>query len=153
MTQTDAELRTAAEFVCVTFHPSGLRKNYLRDIRVKYKAEAIVYVLQALSFGLTTIFLGLLTNYLYDKVKQPGSKAVDVEELLHRHEEKIAELELMIQSSENQRASSALKFHKEALQKIKSSDPSIEAMVEDALKQLERYGQDKMKKHVEKYHD
>lgn len=48
--------------------------DYVRNIRVHYLAEEIVYVLQALSTGMTGIFIGLIANYLYDKTKKPNPK-------------------------------------------------------------------------------
>ena len=93
----------------------------------------------------------MLTNYLYDKFKKPDSKTIDVEALLQEHEVTIAKLESMIASSDDHHPSSELKFHKETLQRIRAADPSIAAMVEDTMQQLERYGQSRMEKHLKKY--
>lgn len=140
MRHTPAELRTAAEWLCIAALPPRMRKSYVTDIRAKCKAEPIVYLLQALSTGLTTTFLGLLVNHLYDKFKEPAAKATDVEALLRRHELKLAELEAMIQLSESRDAVKAFELHNGLLLRIRAADPTVEEMVADALAQLERYG-------------
>ena len=60
----------AAEYICVDLHPKSLRAPFVRHMRSSYKADYIVYVLQALAQGMCGLFVGLLTNYLYDRARK-----------------------------------------------------------------------------------
>jgi hypothetical protein len=99
-------LKPAAELICVNLHPPKLRGSYVRDIRVKYHAPLIVYALQALSAGMTAIFLGLLTNYLYDKYKVKRRGHDDSErlgKLIEQQEENIKELQEFLKTETSKR--------------------------------------------------
>jgi ABC-type glycerol-3-phosphate transport system substrate-binding protein len=145
MPRQKTEAEAAAEYICVQLHPVDLRSDYVRNIRVYYHAEAIVYVLQALSAGMTSLFVGLVTNYLYDKAKKPDQKLVDMHALLKKQQEKLDELQSLIAKENKQNtkevATQHLELHKKTLLQIQDSDPSIAAMVDDALRQLEQRGQ------------
>ncbi len=145
MPRQKTEIETAAEYICVHLFPENLRSSYVRDIRVYYHAEAIVYALQALSAGMTSLFVGLITNYLYDKTKKPDQKLVDMEALLKKQQGRLQELENLLVKEKNRElrteASQQLELHKQTILQIQESDHRITEMIEDVLKQLEQRGQ------------
>lgn len=145
MPRQKTKIETAAEYICIRLYPQALRSSYVRDIRVYYHAEAIVYALQALSAGITSLFVGLITNYLYDKTKKPDQKLVDMEALLRKQEEKLQELEKLLVKEKDREfrayANQQLELHKKTILQIQNSDSEIVTMVEDALQQLEQRGQ------------
>jgi len=138
------EIEVAAEFLCVQLHPEHLRADYVRDISVDYHAEEIVYVLQALSNGMTSLFIGLITAYLYDKTKKPDQKLANIEKLLKEQEKTIQKLEgLLIRETDqefHETASQHLELQKRTLVQIQDSDPEIAAILEDVLYQLKQRG-------------
>ena len=99
------EIYDAASFACVGLLPPSTRAAYVRDIRAKYKAEPIVYLLQVLSQGMTAIFVGLLTNYLYDKTKSKAHarKMVDLKRARRRQRYQLRTLQRRIIGSKGER--------------------------------------------------
>jgi len=85
----------------------------VQNIRVYYHAEEIVYVLQALSAGMTGLFVGLITNYLYDKTKSPDKKLVDIEVLLRKQQKQLDELERLISKVKNPADMQVIRLHQQ----------------------------------------
>jgi len=134
----------AAEYICVNLHPPKLRPRYVEHLRSHYKADVIVYVLQELSTGMTALFLGLITNYLYDKYKRPRNKLRENDrrkKLAAKQGRTIKALERLLEKEEDKRiervAAQSLAFHKEALMKVKDGDVSVELLVKDSIEALE----------------
>lgn len=153
MPREKSDVEAAAEYICMQLHPQGLRADYVRNIRVYYHAEAIVYVLQALSSGMTALFVGLLTNYLYDKTKKPDQTSVDLRALVEKQQKKLDELRALVaqegKQSTKEWAAQHLELQEKTLLQVQDSDPSIAAMVEDVLKQLEQKGKSALTKEVD----
>src|SRR4051812_23438513 len=100
----------AAEYICVNLHPGKLRSQYVEHLRVSYKADVIVYILQELSTGMTALFLGLITNHLYDKFKRPRNKRRENDrrkKLIAYQGRKIKALERLLVVSQDRRVDSA----------------------------------------------
>jgi hypothetical protein len=154
-------LRPAAEYICVKLHPPQLRSMYVEHLRVHYRAEAIVYVLQALSTGMTALFLGLLTNYLYDKynksTKDKERENRKLEKLIAEQERQISELEALLKQEKDRgfarRARQSLSFHNETLIRIKNPDSSIELLVRESVELLEAKGTEEVSKEVDSHWD
>ena len=105
----------AAEYICVKLHPPKLRSKYVEHIRVSYKADLIVYVLQELSTGMTALFLGLLTNYLYDKYKKkPRNKRREddkLKKLIATQNRTIKALQRLLNKEKDKRISGSPRNH------------------------------------------
>jgi len=147
--------KPAAEYICVNIHPPKLRSTYVEHLRSAYKADVIVYVLQELSTGMTALFLGLITNYLYDKYKRPRNKRRENErrkKLIARQGRTIKALERLLANGQDRRIASAaaqsLAFHKETLMKVKNSDASIEVLVKESIHVLEAKGSDALTEEI-----
>ena len=139
----------ASEYICVNLHPPKLRSKYVEHLRSKYKADVIVYVLQELSTGMTALFLGLITNYLYDKYKKPRNKRREndrLKKLIEQQRRTIKSLERLLAKRQDKGiarvASQSLAFHKETLMKVKNGDLSIEVLVKESVTALESKGSD-----------
>lgn len=152
-------LKPAAEFICVNLHPLKLKSSYVRNIRVKYHAPLIVYALQALSAGMTALFLGLLTNYLYDKykVKQRDRRGArdKLKKLIVRQEENIKELNQLLKIEKSRRSTregmQSLKLHKETLVKINDNDTSIEILLKESIEVLETHGSNALSRVIDSH--
>jgi uncharacterized protein YukE len=140
------DLHDAASFACVRVLPRSQQEPYVRDIRVKYKAEIVVYILQALSHGMTAIFVGLLTNYLYDKTKSKANarQVLALRRALRKQRRELRSLKRQLDSSKNRQAPTwarrRYETYENILTKIEKSDPSITKAIEHAIKQLEQRG-------------
>lgn len=156
ITGLNRRLRPAAESICVNLHPPKLRAGYVRDIRAKYHAPLIVYALQALSAGMTAIFLGLLTNYLYDKYKlkrRGHEESGKLEKLLAGQEENLKELRQLLKTEKSKRAAregmASLKLHRKTLLKVKNKDASIELLLQESIELIETRGPTAVKREVD----
>lgn len=145
------ELEDAASFACVQVLPRSQQEAYVRDIRVKYAGDFTVAILQAISYGMTTIFLGLLTNYLYDKAKSKAHRR-EVLELKRAILKQRSELRKLKKHLESRHGAASGRRRYEAydrvLTKIEKSDPSITKAIEEAIKQLERRGAESLRDDV-----
>lgn len=159
MRHYDDPIEATAEYVCVELHPRVLRSRYVEHISVSYRAEIIVYVLQALSTGMTALFVGLLTNYLYDKAKKKHGvkERTDLKKLVAEQKKNIRKLEKLLEAERSRAAVKearlSLTFHQNILVQIENHDPSLETLIADAIKQLEQKGKDKLLKHVDSYRE
>ena len=148
------ELHAAASFACVRVLPQSQQEPYVRDIRVKYKAELVVYILQALSHGMTAIFVGLLTNYLYDKTaaKADERQLLALRRALRKQRRELRNLKRQLDSPKNRqsrsRAHRRYDTYEKLLTKIEKSDPSIAKAIEHAIKQLEQRGAESLRDDV-----
>ena len=151
-TFSPAEIETAAEYLCLRLHPKRHRERYATDIRAAYHAPEIINILQELSTGLTSIFLGVIANRLYDKLKGPDKKIEDIEHLLKQQEKVLRKLALEIlkerDTSTLKTASEMLAFHKKQIVSIQDSDPAIARMAEDVIRQLESRGQKALEEEI-----
>ena len=151
----EEEITTAAEYICIQLHPDPIREDFVRNIRVYYHAEEIVYVLQALSTEMAGLFVGLLTNHLYDKTKKPDQRTVDIEKLLIKQQEKLAELERLIAKEKDKNfsvvAQEHFDTHKKTIIMIQDSDPYIPELINTALSELESRGKDAIAEEVESH--
>ncbi len=152
-------LEAAAEYICLELHPVELRSKYAEHVTIESYADHIVYVLQELSTGMTAIFLGLLTNYLYDKVKNKHreKQAKELKSLMAEQQKKISELEKLLRKRKYKtikaNATITLNFHKDVLIKVKGNDPAINQLLSEALIKLEIDGKDALLKHVDSYNE
>jgi hypothetical protein len=159
MRNYDDSIEATAEYVCVELHPRVLRSRYVEHISVSYRAEIIVYVLQALSTGMTALFVGLLTNYLYGKAKKKRGikEKTDLKKLVAEQKKTIRELEKLLKAERSRAAVKearlSLTFHQNILVQIENHDSSLETLIADAIKQLEQKGKDKLLKHVDSYRE
>jgi hypothetical protein len=144
MSHQQSDIKAVAEYICLHLHPKELQSSYVQDIRVLYSAEPIVYVLQALSAGMTSLFVGLITNYLYDKTKKSDQKLLDLETLLKKQQEKLQELETYIANEKELGlkvlANKHLELHRQTFLRIESLDQSIYQMVDEVLFRLKQRG-------------
>jgi hypothetical protein len=151
----------AAEYICVKLHPPKLRSKYVEHIRVSYKADLIVYVLQELSTGMTALFLGLLTNYLYDKYKKkPRNKRREddkLKKLIATQNRTIKALQRLLNKEKDRRisrvAAQSLAFHKKTLMQIKNGDRSIDVLVKESIEVLESKGSDALSNEIDSHWD
>jgi hypothetical protein len=138
------EIKATAEYACLQWHPQQLRSRFSMDITCAYRAEEIVYALQALSSGAAGLFVGLLTNYLHDKFKKPDPQLVAIEVLLVEQQRRLARFETLINAEKNQRtkklAMEAAAFHRSTIKRVEESDPAIEKTLEQALAELRAKG-------------
>ena len=155
MRYTNDDLEAAAEYICVQLHPEEIRADYVRNIRVHYRAEEIVYVLQALSSGMTGLFIGLFTNYLYDKVKKPDSSSTELKKLLEEQNGRLGKLEKLLAKECDLEFADIARKHRDLHQKIvcqiQDSNPEIERIVEDVLEQLRRRGRNALTDDVDSH--
>ena len=155
MNDYDDRIESAAEYICVSLYPAELRSEYVRHIRSSHKADLLVYVLQILATGMTSIFVGLLTNYLYDKRKERHEvrKRKQLKGLIARQKRNIKALEDLLKleraKQAKRRASISLSLHKELVLKIEGNDPSINILLKSALATLEKEGQEALRMHVD----
>lgn len=149
------DMQVTANYMAVQMLPTRFREGYVRDISVKYSGEAITYILQALSSGFTSVCLGIIGNYLYDKAKKRSKrkKRPDMRADLAEYESQIEELREYLGGRKRSAKAlrEALRFHEETLLKIRERDPEIQSYVVDALEQLESKGRDKLEKKVSSY--
>ena len=163
------DLAAAAEYICVHLHPPAFRIHYVNDVRgprlwgdAVYWERLIWLALQALSTGMTDLFIALLASWLYDKFRKPDA---NVEQLLEKQRTALARLDALIAEGEQQAERARVtqerperkfaavvhddlwqhihavrQFHESMLIKIRDADPAIASMVEDALRQLEARG-------------
>jgi len=138
------KITTAAEYICIQLYPDDLRGDFVRDIRVFYHADEIVYVLQALSTGMAGLFVGLITNYLYDKTKKPDQKTVDIEKLLIKQQTILRDLERLVAQEKDKDFSAIVQkhiaTHKTTVLRIRDSDPYISDLIQTALSEIESRG-------------
>jgi intergrase/recombinase len=134
--------------------PPSQQEPYVRDIRLKYKADIVVSILQELSRGMTAIFVGLLTNYLYERTKSKANER-QIEALrraLRNQRTELSNLKRQLNSSKNQqsrmRGQQRYDTYDTILTKIETSDPSITKAVDDAIKQLEQRGAESLRDEV-----
>jgi len=155
MRYTSDEIEAAAEYLCVQLHPEEIRSDYVRNIRVHYRAEEIVYVLQALSTGMTGIFIGLITNYLYDKTKKPDPKIEALTKKIEEQRIQLRKLEkLLLKEKDPDFAEIAKKhceLHRRIIAQAQDSDPEIERMVDEVLLQLKERGRKGLADEVDSY--
>jgi hypothetical protein len=150
-----ADLDVAATYLAVTILPSELRSAYVRDISVKYSGGPLTYILQALSYGLTSVCLGLLSNYLYDLAKKKlRKKPTSVHSSLQQYEAHIEELREYVSELRNSRKGTkelgrVLAFHEQTLLEIRERDPAIQQYVAEAIEQLESKGAERLAKRVD----
>ncbi len=153
------EIETAAEYICIQLYPDELKRDFVRDIRVCYHAEEIVYVLQALSTGMAGIFIGLVANYLYDKTKKSSHEKNNIEKLLIEQQQKLIELERLIEKEKEKDkdffiiTKKHFDTHKATLQLIQDSDPYIPELIRKALSELELRGQEAIDKEIDSHFD
>ena len=139
-------IQAAAEFMAAELHPQDRKAAYAWHVRVKAKADALFYLLQALSLALTSICFGLVTNYLYDVAKEKfGDKREDTDASLRQYQERIEELKahlakLQPQHRKAETAREWLRFHELMILRIEERDPEIAACVAQAVEQLEKRG-------------
>jgi len=157
MSRYNDPITTAAEYISIQLHPEVIRGDFVRNIRVYYHAAEIVYVLQALSGGMAALFVGLLTNHLYDKAKKPDQKLVDIQALLLKQQKKLAELEALISREKDKGfatvAQQHLDTHKRTIGLIQDSDPYISGLIETVLSELEARGQESLATEIESYYE
>ena len=156
MNDYDDRIESAAEYICVSLYPAELRSEYVRHIRSSHKADLLVYALQILATGMTSIFVGLLTNYLYDKRKKKHEvrKRKQLKGLIAQQKRNIKALEDLLKLERAQakrRASISLSLHKELVLKIEGNDPSINILLKSALATLEKEGQAALRIHVDSH--
>ena len=146
MSPNTDQQQAAAEFMAAQLHPLDQRGRYCWHVRVKAKSGALFYLLQALSFALTSVCFGLITNYLYDVAKEKfGKKPIDVDPLLTAYQKRIEELRAHLASAELEqrkldRAQEWVRFHEETILRMKEQDPEIIAAVSEAICQMETRG-------------
>jgi hypothetical protein len=131
--------------------PRSQQEAYVRDIRVKYKADLVVSILQAISYGMTAIFIGLLTNYLYDKAKTkaPPGEVLELKRALRKQRSELRKLKRLLESRKGSGSGHRrYEAYDRVLTKIAKSDPSITKAIEDAIKQLERRGAEALRDDV-----
>lgn len=153
----EEEITTAAEYICIQLYPDDLRGHFVRDLRVNYHADEIVYVLQALSTGMAGLFVGLVTNYLYDKTKKPDQRIVNIERLLIKQQRELRGLERLLTTEKDKEyaaiAQRHLDTHRQAILMIQDSDPHISGLIQAALSELESRGQEAVAEEVESHLD
>lgn len=155
MRYTSDDIEAAAEYLCLQLHPEEIRSDYLRNIRVHYSAEEIAYVLQALSTGMTGIFISLITNYLYDKNKKPDPEIATLTKQLEEQRVQLRGLEKLLLKEKDPDFAEIAKKHRELHRKIiaraQDSDPEIERMVDEAFIQLQERGRKNLADEVDSY--
>jgi hypothetical protein len=162
----DNHLLLAAETMCLRLHPRGQKSSYVMDRRAHYSADVVTYVLQALSEAMTSIFYGLLANYLFDTYGK--GKQVALPLLVKEHKKELKKLEALLtnyradpnfpyevdEATERAHVNEAkrrMRFHNEAIIRIQDSDPRIAEMVEDVMRQLEKRGHQPLSDKFESY--
>lgn len=152
---SDDPIEVVAEYICVGLYPTKLREEYVRHMRVAYKADLIVYALQALATGMTAIFVGLVTNYLYDKAKKgrrPKERKA-IKRLVAQQKRRITQLERLLKSEQEERrkrrVSVTLIVHKRVIVQIEGKKPSIDKVVTNALSDLEKKGTKGLRNYVD----
>lgn len=155
MRYTSDDIEAAAEYLCVHLHPEEIRSDYVRNIRVYYHAEEIVYVLQALSAGMTGIFIGLITNYFYDKTKKPDPKIEALAKQLEEQRVQLVKLEKLVLKEKDpdfvEIAKKHLELHRRIIVQAQDSDPEIERMVNEVFLQLKERGRKGLADEVNSY--
>jgi len=153
---TSDDLYAAASFACVRILPRSHRSHYVLDIRAKYGgAEPVVSILQALSQGMTAIFVGLLTSYLYDrtKTKRRARGLGKIRRLLIQQRRELKHLRRWIKASQARRSVKRIQrrfeVYEEIQTRVEKLDPSIGQAFEDAIKQLEKRGASALEKKVD----
>ncbi len=136
-------IQAAAEFMAVELHSQDRKAAYSWNVRAKACADTLFYLLQALSFALTSVCFGLVTNYLYDIAKEKlGRKPTSVETSLSEYQEQIDKLRrhlAKLQSSrKSQSAREWLRFHELTMLRVQERDPQIIALAAKAIEQLEQ---------------
>ena len=149
------DLQVTASYMAVQMLPPKFRENYVRDMSVFYSGDSLTAILQTLSSGFTDVCLGILGNFLYDQAKARlgRKKRSGVKKQLATYESQIDELRTYIESQRRptKMLLQILQFHEKTLLKIREQDPEIRACVEDALKQLESSGKQKLATKVSSY--
>jgi hypothetical protein len=147
----------AASYACVQLLPPSAREAFVRDLRVKYRAEPVVYVLQALSQGMAAIFFGLLTNYLYDKTKfkTRTRRLAGLKTALRHQRTELRKLKRQIDEGVVKPPVGGVKrryaAYDKVLTQIETDDPEIVGAVKDAIRQLEKRGSNKLKQSVNRH--
>ena len=155
------DLAAAAEYICVRLYPQEQRRDYVQSIRGRRAfgdvpwEGLVALALDALAVGMTNIFCALFGAYLYDRFKKPDS---NVQRLMDQQRATLAKLDKLLsegpppQEKLSDPANVAMRedwtdsvravgqFHESILLKVQDSDPTIAAMVDDALRQLEARG-------------
>lgn len=151
------DVTTAAEYICLHLHPKELRSNYVHDIRVEYSADPIVYVLQELSTGMTALFIGLITNYLFEKTKKPDPTIINIQALLKKQNTKLNKLEKYIVREKDDElkkiANKHLKLHNETLRRIENFDPNLYELVDEVLCQMQQRGHQSLVDEIDSHLD
>ena len=116
-------------------------------------------MLQELSQNMTAIFIGLLTNYLYEKSKKAYGlkKKKNIDALMTQQQEKIEELEKLVKKEKDKtfraEAKLALNFHQTTIIQVQSMDAALTQRLTDAVEKLEKDGKDKLFSDVNSYSD
>ncbi len=150
----EEELDILATHTVALMYPESHRASYIDDVSGDYNASEIVYALQHLSVGLTSIFAGLIANWVYDKIRHDGKEEeISLYELIERQSEHLEQLNRIIESGRSRypyidlppqeisdEHKELAKFHEMQLLRIKECDPAIAEMVEEAVDKLESRG-------------
>jgi hypothetical protein len=150
------DILDAASYACVKILPLSQREAYARDIRVKYKADLVVVILQELSHGMTSIFIGLLTNYLYDKArsKARARHKMALRRSVRQQRRELRKLRRWLDAQHARRPTKRIEkrynTYAEILTRVDKADPSIAKAIEDAVRQLEKRGAAVLREQVSK---
>lgn len=153
--------------MCCSFYPEEYKANYVIDISSDFNGPETTYILQALSYGLTSICFGLISNFLYEKAKlklSPEDKSI--EHLLEEQQRKIDQLTEVIRTGKSiypfmedkeceitQEDRDLAKFHEEVLLKVRENSPEVKKMVEDSIRALEERGEARLINELDEHHD
>ncbi|AGU53723.1 hypothetical protein VAPA_2c11690 [Variovorax paradoxus B4] len=105
--------------------------------------------------GSAGIFIGLITNYLYDKTKKPDPKIEALTKQLEEQRVQLRKLEKLLLKEKDPDFAEIAKKHRELHRRIiaqaQDSDPEIERMVDEVLPQLKERGRKGLADEVDSY--
>lgn len=147
------EIESASQFMALMAHSENNRGSYVRDIQVLYSGEPATYIAQALSAGITSIFFGLISNYLYDHLvgKYGAKRDSQIEEKIASYKKDLAELRGMLESGkvESEKHFLSIANEHQSLLKCIGDKKKIEEMVQDAINQLQQRGADGLRDEID----
>ncbi|KIE20905.1 hypothetical protein SE23_09285 [Vibrio sinaloensis] len=135
-------------------YPRHLRESYELHMTAAYSAPPYVYVLQELAGILSAIGIGVLSNMVYERVKQQKDSGKDeINVLVKQYKEGINELHRCVREFNeetirrfpheiDQESLDEIQFHEEMKMKLLENDPEVIFEVEKALKQLKKSDKD-----------
>lgn len=131
-------------------YPRHLRESYKLHMTVAYSAPPYVYVLQELAGILSAIGVGVLSNMVYERVKQQKDLGKDeIMALVKQYKEGIDELHKCVREFKegtprrplceiDQESLDEIQFHEEIKMKLLENDPEVIFEVDKALEQLKK---------------